>query len=117
MSAQASVSRPPPRRLWTPRLVATLALFVISAAFFCVIAGFTLARQADDQTGLERRSALLGAIDNVRSGGVDFTTLDASSIKIIERTVGVKDLRFETAPVAGDREIQSVLDGKGRIVG
>ena len=38
----------PKRRLWTPRLVATLALFALSAAFFCAIASFVLVRQADD---------------------------------------------------------------------
>ena len=38
-------------------------------------------------------------------------------IKGMERTAGLKDLRFETEPVAGDREIQSVLDGQGRIIG
>jgi diguanylate cyclase (GGDEF)-like protein len=35
----------------------------------------------------------------------------------MERTAGLKDLRFESEPVAGDREIQSVLDRHGRIIG
>ena len=45
----------PKRRLWTPRLVATLALFVISAAFFCAIVGNALVHQVDERQGLERR--------------------------------------------------------------
>jgi diguanylate cyclase (GGDEF)-like protein len=107
----------PARRLWTPRLVATLALFVVSATFFSVIVGYALVRQADDRQSLERRAALLGAIDDIRGSGADFTALDTRHIKGIERTAGLKDLRFETEPAAGDREIQSVLSSNGRIVG
>ena len=52
------------------------------------------------------------------SGGrADFRALDARHIKGMERTAGLKDLRFETEPVAGDREVQSVLNGNGRIIG
>jgi diguanylate cyclase (GGDEF)-like protein len=107
----------PARRLWTPRLVATLALFVVSATFFSVIVGYALVSQADDRQSLERRAALLGAIDDIRGSGADFSALDARHIKGIERTAGLKDLRFETEPVAGDREIQSVLSRNGRIIG
>jgi diguanylate cyclase (GGDEF)-like protein len=109
--------RPPARRLWTPRLVATLALFVLSATFFCAIVGYALVRQADDRQGLERRAALLGAIEDIRNSGADFTALDARHISGIERTAGLKGLRFETEPAEGEREVQSVLNGKGRIIG
>jgi diguanylate cyclase (GGDEF)-like protein len=97
--------------------VATLALFVVSATFFSVIVGYALVRQADDRQSLERRAALLGAIEDIRSSGADFSALDARHIKGIERTAGLKDLRFETEPVAGDRQIQSVLNKNGRIIG
>ena len=117
MSVAGANQRAPRRRLWTARLVATLALFVLSATFFCAIVGYALVRQADDRQDLERRVALLGAIEDIRGSGADFTTLDARHIKGMERAAGLKDLRFETEPVAGDREIQSVLNGQGRIVG
>ena len=107
----------PVRRLWTPRLVAALALFVVSATFFSVIVGYALVGQADDRQSLERRAALLGAIEDIRGSGADFTALDPRHIKGIERTAGLKDLRFETEPVAGDRDIQSVLSKSGRIIG
>ena len=107
----------PARRLWTPRLVATLALFVVSATFFSVIVGYALVGQADDRQSLERRAALLGAIEDIRGSGADFSALDARHIKGIERTAGLKDLRFETELVAGDREMQSVLSKNGRIIG
>ncbi|AMN42525.1 putative bifunctional diguanylate cyclase/phosphodiesterase [Rhodoplanes sp. Z2-YC6860] len=111
-------ARPAPgRRLWTPRLVATLALFVVSAAFFCGIVGNALVHQADEQQGVERRGALLGAIEDLRNSGADFYKLDPRRIQAIERTAGLKDLRFENEPVEDEREVQSVLDAHGRIVG
>ncbi len=78
--------------------MATLALFVLSATFFCAIVGYALVRQADDRQGLERRAALLGAIEDIRSSGADFAALDPRHIKGMERTAGLKDLRFETEP-------------------
>ena len=107
----------PERRLWTPRLVATLALFVVSAAFFCAIVGNGLVQRADERQGLERRAALLAAIQEVRDAGIDLGRLDAHRIRSIERTTGLKGLRFETEPTEDDREIQPLLDGHGRIVG
>ena len=63
----AALSLPAPRRrVVTPRLIATLALFVISATLFCAIVGYVLVRQADDRQALERRGALLAAIQDIR---------------------------------------------------
>ena len=105
------------RRVWTPRLVATLALFVVSAAFFCAIVGNALVHQVDERQDLERRAALLGAIEDLRNSGADFARLEAGRVRAVERTAGLKDLRFETDPTEDDREVQSVLDAQGRIVG
>ena len=106
----------PARRLATPRIIATLALFVLSATLFCTIAGYVLVNQADDRYETERRAALLGAVEDVRASGADFSKLDAPVIRGLERTTGLKNLRFDTEPVSG-REIQSLLDRQGRIVG
>ncbi|MEX2034197.1 MAG: EAL domain-containing protein [Xanthobacteraceae bacterium] len=109
------------RQLATPRLVATLALFVLSATLFCAVVGHVLVRQAEDRQGLERRAALLGAIEDIRRSGAEFSALDPRHIRGMERTAGLKGLRFETEPdtdaAAGERELQSVLDRNGRIAG
>jgi len=97
--------------------VALLALLVLSAAFFCAIVGYVLARQADDRQGLERRAALIVAIDDTRNSGTDISALDPGHIRGMERNAGLKDLRFEAEPLVGNREVQSVLDRHGRIVG
>ncbi len=114
----AALSLPAPRRrVVTPRLIATLALFVISTTLFCAIVSYVLVRQADDRQAVERRGALLGAVQDIRASGADFARLDAGLIRGLERTAGLKDLRFETEPAGGGREIQSVVDAQGRIVG
>jgi diguanylate cyclase (GGDEF)-like protein len=108
----------PPRRLFTPKLIATLAMFVVSAAAFCAMVGYVLVRQTDDRQALERRGALLGTVQDIRAAGTDLSSLDPALIQGLERMTGLKDLRFETDPAIGTaREVQSVLDGQGRIVG
>src|SRR6476661_2291160 len=117
MSVAALNESVQPRRRATPRLAATLALFALTLVVFCGIVGTVLVQKADDQQELERRTALLGAVEDLRTSGADFTALDPRAIRSMERTAGLKDLRFETEPVQGDREIQSVLDRQGRIIG
>jgi diguanylate cyclase (GGDEF)-like protein len=114
----AALSLPAPRRrVVTPRLIATLALFVISTTLFCAIVSYVLVRQADDRQASERRGALLGAVQDSRASGANFSKLDPAVIRGLERTAGLKDLRFETEPAGGGREMQSVVDAQGRIVG
>jgi diguanylate cyclase (GGDEF)-like protein len=107
----------PPRRLITPRLTATLALFVIAATLFCTIVGYVLVRQADDRQAVERRGALLATLQEIRASGAQFSRPDPKLIRAMERTAGLKDLRFEAEPAAGGREIQPLLDAQGRIAG
>ena len=114
----AALSLPAPRRrVVTPRLIATLALFVIIITLFCTIVSYVLVRQADDRQALERRGALLAAVQDSRASGVNFSKLDPAVIRGLERTAGLKDLRFETEPAGGGRELLSVIDAHGRIVG
>ena len=118
MSSVALSLPAPRRRVVTPRLIATLALFVISTTLFCTIVGYVLVRQADDRQAFERRAALLGAVQDIRATEADVSKLDPRLIRSLERTAGLKELRFESEPAAGDgREIQSVVDAQGRIVG
>src|SRR5262245_43473152 len=97
------------RRLASPRLTAALALFGLSVALFCAFAAYVLVRQADDRQQIERRGALLSAISDLRASGANVAALDPQLIRGLERTAGLKDLRFETDPVPGDRESQPVV--------
>ena len=88
---------------------------MLSATFFCAIVVSMAARQADERHETERRVALQRAIDDIRSAGS--SSLDPRLIRGLEQTWGLKDLRFETEPALDRREVQSVIDGNGRIVG
>jgi diguanylate cyclase (GGDEF)-like protein len=107
--------RAPTGRGIVARLVAPFALLVLSATFFCAVVISVVAHQADERNESERRAALQRAIDDIRSTGSP--TLDPGRIRALEQTWGLKDLRFETDPALDGREVQSVIDGNGRIVG
>ena len=101
-----------------PRLAALLASFVLSASVFCAVAGYVLVRQADDHLDIERRAALLGTIEDMRNAGADFSALDPRLLGAMQRTAGLKNLRYEAEPAAaGGREVQPLLDRRGRISG
>ncbi len=103
--------------LATPRLIATLGLFALSASFFCVIIGYLLLHRADDRLAVERRVQLVGAIEDVRASGTDISELDPQFLHGLERMIGLKDLRYEAELSAGGREMQPALDREGRILG
>ena len=105
------------RRLATPRLIATLGLFALSAAFFCVIIGYLLVHRIDDRQEADRRVQLVEAIGDIRASGADISELDPQFLAGLERSLGFKDLRFEDELDPGQREIQPALDGEGRILG
>ena len=105
------------RRLATPRLIATLGMFALSATFFCVIIGYLLVHRIDDRQEAERRVQLVEAIGDIRASGADISELDPQFLTGLERSLGLKDLRFEAELDAGAREFQPAIDGEGRILG
>jgi diguanylate cyclase (GGDEF)-like protein len=72
-------------------------------------------RQADERHGTEQRAALQRAIDDIRSAGS--LNLDTHLLRELEQNWGLRGLRAETEPALAHREVQSVIDGNGRIVG
>src|ERR1700680_4484303 len=98
------------RGLATPRLVVTLGLFALSATFFCAIVGYLLVTRIDERQEVQRRVELVGAIADVRAMGAELSELDPQFLQGLERTFGLKDLRFEAELAAGTREVQPALD-------
>jgi diguanylate cyclase (GGDEF)-like protein len=99
------------------RLIAPLAVLVIAAVVVCTGLAYVLARQADDFLEAEHRQALAGAVEALQAVSPDLARVEPKLIRVLERASGLKELRFETEPVGGEREVQSMLDAKGRIVG
>jgi len=81
------------------------------------VLGFVLARQADDYLEVEHWQALRGAIDALQAVSPDLAQVDPKLIVILERASGLKDLKFDSELSDGTREVQSLIDRNGRIVG
>jgi diguanylate cyclase (GGDEF)-like protein len=98
------------------RAIAPLAFLTMAAIVACIGMGYVLARQVDGGLESGRRQALAGAIEALRM--VPALSVDAAKLApALERASGLKGLRFETEPASGEREVQSILDRNGRIVG
>jgi diguanylate cyclase (GGDEF)-like protein len=99
------------------RIVIPLAVILVTATIVCVGLGFVLARQADDRAEAGHRQALRGAVEALQAVAPDLSGNDPRIIRILEEASGLKELRFDDVPPDGDRETQTLLDRKGRIVG
>jgi diguanylate cyclase (GGDEF)-like protein len=99
------------------RVIAPLALLVMIATVICVGFGFMLARQSDNELEAERRQSLAGAVEALRAVSPNLARVEPGFVRVLERISGLKGLRFESEPVGGGRDVQSLLDQKGRIVG
>ncbi len=99
--------------------VAVFLLVVLAAAMIvCAVIGFTVTQSNESRLAAERHAALRLALDEFRAvfGAID--RFDDAQLRLIQRRAGLKDLRFGADPmVNADREVQSLQDGNGRIVG
>ena len=99
------------------RLLAPVAFLVVVATIVCAVLGLLLAWQADDKLEGANRKSLRGAVEALQALSPDVSRLDPALIRALERASGLKDLRFDHDPPGNGREMQSLLDEKGRIVG
>jgi diguanylate cyclase (GGDEF)-like protein len=113
-SLGARVARSEPAVL---RLIGPLAVLVVLALIASTGVAYLLARQADDYIEAEHRKALAGAVEALQAVSPDLARVEPKLIRVLERASGLKELRFETEPASVEREMQPMLDGKGRIAG
>jgi diguanylate cyclase (GGDEF)-like protein len=95
------------------------SLVLLGAAIAAgAVIGFAVTQHNDARLETERHAALQGALDELRVvfGNVD--RFDNGQLRLLERRSGLTDLKFDADPVTQDRrEVQSLHDGQGRIVG
>jgi diguanylate cyclase (GGDEF)-like protein len=122
--AQDRFEPPPERALpvegseaYILRIVVPLAIILVAVTIACLGLGFVVARQADDRTEAGHRQALRGAVEALQAVAPDLSGNDPRVIRILEEASGLKGLRFDDDLPEGDREVQTLLDRKGRIVG
>src|SRR5271169_1396642 len=98
----------------TPVLLLIFALAVIA----CAAAGITATQRNDARQAAERHKAVEATHGELRAVFGDADHFDGGQLDLIERRAGLNDLRFEADLTSdNDREIQSLHDAQGRIVG
>ena len=105
------------RMLSASRLIVMLAVLAMGATLLAGAIGYGLARQSDERLWAEQRASLRNAIGEFRTLFGKSDAIDPRFVRMVEQSVGLKDLKFETDPAASEREMQPVMDAQGRIAG
>ncbi len=105
------------RMLSASRLIVMLAVLAMGTTLLCAAIGYGLARQSDERLWAEQRASLRDVIAESRVLFDKAGAIDPRFVHMVEQTSGLKGLKFEIDPAAGLREMQPVMDPKGRIAG
>jgi diguanylate cyclase (GGDEF)-like protein len=105
------------RMLSASELIVVLAVLAIGATLLAGAIGCDVARQSDERLWSEQRASLRNAIGEFRNLFGKTDAIDPRFVRMVEQSVGLKDLKFETDPGASEREMQPVMDAQGRIAG
>ena len=105
------------RMLSASQVTVALAVVAIGTTLLCAAIGYGLARQSDERLWLEQRASLRAAIVEFRNLFGNTGKVDPRFVQIVAQSAGLKALKFETDPPAGERETQPVMDAQGRIAG
>jgi diguanylate cyclase (GGDEF)-like protein len=106
------------KSLHTVRISSFSLLFLGIAATACAVSGFMVTQADDRRLAAERQVALHRALEDLGPILGSATRFDDGALRLIERRSGLAGLRFGADPVLGvGREVQSVQDAHGRIVG
>jgi diguanylate cyclase (GGDEF)-like protein len=99
--------------------VASRWLIILGVAMLiCAGIGFAVTQFDDNRLEVERQVALHQALEEFRAVSGDVDRIGDTELRLIERRAGLKGLRFDSDPTGdAEREVQSVIDSRGRIVG
>jgi len=130
MQAAATARRPWARRRsggpacafmpgWDTARITTILLSVLAVSMVaCAVVGLAVTQRDDARLAAERHAALQHALDDLHVVFGEVDRFDTGQLQLIERRAGLGDLRFEADLAAdGGREVQSLHDGEGRILG
>lgn len=104
--------------LYAVRISSCSLMLLALAVLACAAVGFTVTQASDRRLAAERQVVLHKAIEELRPVFGDAMRFDARTLRLIELRSRLPGLRFDTDPVPNNgREVQSVQDANGRIVG
>jgi diguanylate cyclase (GGDEF)-like protein len=102
----------------TARIGTVLSFVLALAVLACAAAGLFETQRNDSRSLAEQHAALEAALDELHGVLGDPDHFDAGQLALIARRAGLHDLRFDGALAdERDREVQSVHDAQGRILG
>ncbi|MGH6726667.1 MAG: putative bifunctional diguanylate cyclase/phosphodiesterase [Pseudolabrys sp.] len=113
----AATPRARTRPFPTSKLIVVVAAFAFGTTLLAAGVGYGLAQRSDEHLWAEQRASLRNAIDEFRNLAGKSDAIDPRVLRAVERSVGLKDLKFEGDPAASGREMQPVMDAQGRIAG
>jgi diguanylate cyclase (GGDEF)-like protein len=100
------------------RIALFLPLFLAAAMLLCAVIGFTVTQFGASRLAAAQHVALQRALDEFHADFGDVDAPDNAQLRRIARRSGISDLRFDANPSGeGRRELQSLHDPRGRIVG
>ncbi len=114
----ADATAPLSESLHAVRISSLSLLLLAAAAIACAVIGLLVTQSNDQRLSAERQVALHEALDEFRPIFGGATRFDEAALRLIEQRSGLVGLRFGMDPVPDSgREVQSVQDTRGRIVG
>ncbi len=100
------------------RIRSFLPLLFAGAIILCAAIGFAATQISEHRLEAEQHAALQQALDEFHAEFGDSDEFDDAQIRSIERRANLKNLRFDLDPPADSgRELRSVHDARGRIIG
>jgi diguanylate cyclase (GGDEF)-like protein len=115
--AFAPAAVPNPQIAGVPSALIILVILAV-AAVACAATGAALARHAARHAAVERHASLASALDDLHAVFGDVHRIDRAELGFVAHRSRLQDLRFAADPAqGGGREIQPLLDARGRIVG
>src|SRR5262249_27111847 len=99
------------------RRVVLFALAALGVTCVVTALGYSWARQSDEQLAAAQHEAVRTAVAEFRALFGKPGAIDPRLVRMTEQGAGLQALKFETDPAPGDRDMQPVLDGDGRIAG
>ena len=95
-----------------------LPALLAGALILCAAIGFAVTRLNASHIEVQEHAALRRTLDELQAAIGDINNVNDAQLRFIEHRAGLKDLRFDAGPAGGaGRELQSLHDARGRIIG
>ncbi|MGB7098759.1 MAG: bifunctional diguanylate cyclase/phosphodiesterase [Xanthobacteraceae bacterium] len=100
------------------RLVLFAPALLSGAVILCAAIGFAVTQLSANHIAVQEHAALQRALDAFQGATGDVQDVNDTELRLLEHSAGLKDLRFDVGPAnEAGREMQSLHDARGRIIG